>query len=78
MHLAADEVRYTDLLLDLWVEGGIARWEDEDEVAEAAAAGRLDAADLARIERGRQLLVRRHRAVVGEVRWLLRELGRLA
>ncbi len=27
------EVRFLDLLLDCWVEDGVPRWEDEDEVA---------------------------------------------
>ena len=74
---ADDEVRYTDLLLDLWVQGGAARWEDDDEVAAALAAGRLDARDAARIDAVRALLERRHRLVTAEVRRLLRALGRL-
>ena len=68
MRLSADEVRYTDLLLDLWVDEDGARWEDEDEVAAAARSGLLAAADLARIDRARVVLTRRQRAVVREVR----------
>jgi predicted RNA-binding protein associated with RNAse of E/G family len=71
MHLATDKVRYTDLLLDLWSDASGAEWEDEDEVAAAARTGLLTALDLERIDRSRDLLARRHRAVVSEVRQLL-------
>lgn len=75
---AAREVRYTDLYLDLWVdEAGRARWEDGDEVEQAARAGLLDAADLARIDRTRGVLDRGHARVTAEVRRVLRTLGRL-
>jgi hypothetical protein len=77
MHLGTSEVRYTDLLLDLWSDVTGAQWEDEDEVVEAARSGRLSATELARIDRARARLTRRHRTVVGEVRGLLRALGRL-
>jgi hypothetical protein len=77
MHLGTSEVSYTDLLLDLWSDGAGTQWEDEDEVAEAVGSGRLQAADLARIERARALLTRRHRAVVQEIRGMLHALGRL-
>ncbi len=77
-----DEVRYLDLLLDLVVRvdaaGRVrARWEDEDEVEAALASGRLDAAGGAYVARARGRLERRHRRVVGEVRALLRRLGRI-
>lgn len=74
---AADgsEVSYTDLLLDLWIEDGVAHWQDEDEVAEVDAAGRLDAADRARIARGRQVLERGRHRVLAEVRRTLRAAG---
>lgn len=74
------EVSYTDLLLDLRVEPGPplrARWEDEHEVAAATAVGTLSGDDLARIARARRVLERGHRRVIGELRDLLRELGRL-
>jgi hypothetical protein len=71
MHFGAGEVRYTDLLLDLWVDADGARWEDEDEVAAAASSGLLTASDLARIDRARAGLSRRHRAVVREVRRMM-------
>lgn len=81
----ADEVRFTDLFLDLrvdrWPEGGPARWEarweDEDELAQAIRAGVLDPADTERIARTRAVLERGHRRVAAEVRRLLARLGRL-
>lgn len=83
VEIAEGEVRYLDLLLDLVVRGDAAgrlsvRWEDEDEVEAALADGLLDAANGAYIERARRRLERRHRRVVGEVRALLRRLGRIA
>ncbi len=75
---AAAEVRYTDLLLDLWVGPDGARWEDEDEVAAAVRGGLLSDADRARIERARAVLDGGgHLRVAAEVRRLLRSLGRL-
>ncbi len=71
------EVRYLDLLLDLRVDAGVPRWEDEDDVTEATRAGLLTPADLARIARARAVLERRHARVAVEVRSLLRSLGRL-
>ena len=71
------EVRYLDLLLDLRVDAGVARWEDEDEVAEAVAAGLLSPSDRARIARARAVLECGHARITGEVRRLLRSLGRL-
>ncbi len=69
------EVRYTDLLLDLWIEGGVPHWQDEDEVAEAERAGSLPAPDRARIARGRAVLERGQSRVLGEVRRTLRAAG---
>ena len=71
------EVRWTDLLLDLWVEGGMARWEDEDEVEAATAGGLLTSEDVRRIARGRGVLERGYPRVVAEIRTLLRSLGRI-
>jgi hypothetical protein len=68
VRLHANEVRYTDLLLDLWIEGGVAHWQDEDEVAEAERLRRLAPADGARITRTRDLLARDHNRVVAEAR----------
>jgi hypothetical protein len=70
VQLAADEVRYTDLLLDAWFWQGELSWEDEDDVAAAVRSGLLDAPALAGIDRARSVLTRRHRAVVREVRRL--------
>ncbi|MEZ4501902.1 MAG: DUF402 domain-containing protein [Dehalococcoidia bacterium] len=69
------EVCYRDLLLDLWVDADGARFEDEDEVEAAWAS--LDAADRARIERGRTVLERGHPRIRAEVRRLLIGLGQL-
>ena len=71
------EVSYSDLLLDLSVRRGVALWEDEDELAEAIAAGLLSDADRVRIERSRAVLERGHRRIAAEVRRLLMGLGRL-
>ena len=82
LEIAGDEVRYLDLLLDLLVRVDPAgrlsvRWEDEDEVEAALASGLLDAAGGAYVERARLRLERRHRRAVGEIRALLRRLGRI-
>ena len=69
------EVRYTDLLLDLWVEADSASWLDEGEVAAEFTAGILTDEDGRIIEATRALLDRRWRRVTSEVRTLLRTLG---
>ncbi len=71
------EVGYTDLLLDLRVERDGPRWEDDDELAEAVAAGRVTAAERAHIERVRGVLDRGHGRIIAEVRRTLTSLGRL-
>jgi hypothetical protein len=72
----ATEVRYTDLLLDVWVSpAGEVRIEDEEEVADCARRGLLTAAQLARIERTRALLLRRYRSVLAEADRLLHAAG---
>ena len=77
VELLDGEVRFTDLLLDLWVEGGYTYWQDADEVEAALASGVLSAEDAAYIEAARQTLDRDHRRVVREVRALLVRLGRI-
>lgn len=72
-----DEVRFRDLLLDLVVEGGVPRWEDEDEVAEARESGLLTPADAAYVVRARRTLEQGHGRIVRDIRWLLTRLGRL-
>ena len=62
------EVSYTALLLDLWVEHGAPRWEDDDEVRAATDAGSLAPADVARIEATRRVLERGYARIVAEVR----------
>jgi hypothetical protein len=68
-------VRYDDLLLDVWLyPDGRAIVEDEDEVAEAIAAGALSVARQSIIERTRDLLLQRGRQIV---QGAVRELDRL-
>lgn len=71
------EVRYVDLLLDLWVDDRGPHWEDEEDVSYASSTGLLSTNDLARIRRARAVLERRHINVASEVRSLLRGLGRI-
>ena len=72
VRLAAEEVSYTDLLLDVLVEpSGVVRVEDDDHVAEYARRGLLSATQLARIARARALLLRRHAAIEREANRLL-------
>ena len=77
VEIADGEVRFRDLLLDLVVEDGVPRWEDEDEVAEARGSGLLGPADAAYIERARRTLEQGHGRIVRDIRWLLTRLGRL-
>lgn len=62
------EVRYRDLLLDLWVDGTGARWEDAEEVEEAIEAGALSVADARRIASARAVLERGLSRVIAEAR----------
>ncbi len=72
VRLAEQTVSYTDLLLDLWVDSdGNAHLEDENEVADAERNGLLSRAQLDRIERTKDLLLRRHKAIAGEAAGLL-------
>lgn len=68
---AVPEVRYTDLLLDLWVDEHGARWEDAEEVEALARSGVLTDADARRIESARGVLERGHRRITAEVRGIL-------
>lgn len=65
-------VAFRDLLLDIWVDpAGALQVEDEDEVAQAAAAGLLRPPDHARIERARRLVLRDHPRIIAECESLL-------
>ncbi len=65
-------VGYRDLLLDLWVSpSGAITVEDEEDVAAAVAAGRLNPTQRATIERTRALVVREHRRIVAECETLI-------
>ncbi len=64
----AAEVRFEDLLLDLWVRPGAGprggdelRWEDEEELRSALAEGRIAPAAAARVIRAREVLLRNQR-----------------
>lgn len=60
-------VRFTDLLLDVWLApGGTPRVEDEDEVATAEASGLLSPRRAAIIARTRRLLEQAHPRIVAE------------
>lgn len=66
------EVSYRDLLLDIWVApDGTVTVEDEDEVLDYARRGLLSSAQVARIERTRELLSRSHRRIAREAALLL-------
>ncbi len=70
--VSATEISYLDLLLDIWVApDGTVQVEDEDDVAAWADAGLLSKAQLRRIARTRDLLVRDHRRIVREAACLL-------
>jgi hypothetical protein len=71
------EVGYTDLLLDLRVERDGPRWDDDDELEKAVAAGRVTMAEQAHIERARGVLVRGHGRIIAEVRRTLTSLDRI-
>lgn len=72
VRLSDREVSYLDLLLDIWVApDGTVIVEDEDEVEDFAKRGLLTPKQLARIDRGRDLVLRRHRAIVREADELL-------
>jgi hypothetical protein len=67
VRVTPDHVGYTDLLLDAWLPpGGDPRVEDEDEVAQAEAAGLLTPRRRTIIERTRRLLERHHHRIVTE------------
>ena len=68
MRLGANEVAYTDLILDLWLVDGALRWEDEDELTLAARTGLVTTDDLAQIERARGTLSNGSRRIIAEVR----------
>ncbi len=72
VYLGEREVSYRDLLLDIWIDAsGHVQVADEDEVAEATREGALSNAQLARIERTHDLLLRRHRMIATEAERLL-------
>lgn len=72
VRLTEREVSYTDLLLDFLVGAdGRATIEDEDHVASYARRGLLSTAQLARIDRARRILLRRHAEIAREAERLL-------
>ena len=65
VRIRPDGVSYDDLLLDVWRHAdGRIEVEDEDEVREAACAGRLSTERQTIIEHTRRLLTRRALAIV--------------
>jgi predicted RNA-binding protein associated with RNAse of E/G family len=75
MHLGEDEVSYTDLMLDLWIEHGELRWEDEDELEDAMRSGLLSLDEREHIEHARNALTDEHEHIMSEVREALRTFG---
>jgi len=72
VHLGEREVSYRDLLLDIWIDvSGVVQVADEDEVALAQREGKLSVAQLERIDRTQELLLRRHRAITRAAERLL-------
>jgi len=69
------EVRYRDLLLDLWLDHAGPRWDDEADVAAAIETGAMTEADARRVARARALLEGGRSRIIGAVR---REVMRLA
>ncbi len=72
VRLAERTVTYTDLFLDLWVDpDGTPHLEDKDEVTDASRDGLLSRSQLYRIEKTKELLLRRHRVIAREAARLL-------
>ena len=72
VRLAERTVTYTDLFLDLWVgPDGKPHLEDEDEVTDASRDGLLSRSQLNRIEKTKELLLRRHWVIATEAARLL-------
>ncbi|MCH7552793.1 MAG: DUF402 domain-containing protein, partial [Chloroflexi bacterium] len=72
VRLGEQELSYTDLLLDAWVDpSGRLRFEDEEELADQRRRGLISSLQLTRIDRARDLLVRRHRLIEREALRLL-------
>ncbi len=72
VRLAERTVSYTDLFLDLWVDpDGTPHLKDEDEVTDAARNGLLSRSQRNRIEKTKELLLRRHWVISREAARLL-------
>ena len=72
VHLGEREVSYRDLLLDIWIDAsGVVQVEDESDVADARREGTLSNAQLERINRTRDLILRRHRVIAAGAERLL-------
>ena len=68
VRIGVDEVRYRDLLLDAWIDrDGVARVEDEEEVAAAVAAGTMTSHQHRRVRCMREIILRRPEAIVARV-----------
>ena len=72
VQLGEREVSYRDLLLDIWIDAsGLVRVADEKEVAEARREGALSNTQFERIDRTRDLILRRHRVITAGAKRLL-------
>lgn len=68
VRIGGSEVRYRDLLLDVWIDrDGVARVEDEEEVAAAVAAGTMTAHQHRRVRCTREIFLQRAEAIVARV-----------
>ena len=73
VRLSEREVSYRDLLLDIWSDAsGMVLVTDQDDVADARREGTISNAQLERIGRTRDLILRRHRVIAAEAERLLR------
>ncbi len=72
LRLRRDGVEFRDLYLDVWIDGaGVARLDDERELAEAVAGGLLTPDEAAAAHRTARLLLRGQARLIGEAeRWL--------
>lgn len=68
VHIEGDTVRWTDLLLDFWVDPDLSQsqFEDEDELADALRRGLLTPEQQAAVARARQQLETGFRDIIAE------------
>ena len=77
VRLSESEISYLDLFVDIWVApDGTVTIEDEDEVVDHARQSLLSKAQMRRINRTRDYIVKHHRRIVREAGRLLEDLDR--